>query len=181
MVVFSRKKIIIGIQPDDTNPANFPSRSAIHYDQISYVSNAGALAVGDTLLLDALQPDPEALPSLSLLFTVTGGDGKTPPGINLDNPAQGKLNVHCEMQINGVVLPVTDSWRVPFVGKSGDLYRLIKFKDGIANFKITTNKEGLFIADVSRFATVTMGEQSYRIDIVGNASFQAYHEAEEIS
>lgn len=180
MILFSRKGVVIGMQPDGTDPANFPSRAAIHYDQVSYVSNAGALAVGDVLPLDALQPDPEALPSLSLLFTVTGGDGKTPPGINLDVPSQGTLNVHCEMQVNGTVIPVTDSWRVPFVGKSGDLYRLIKFKNGVADFKLTTNKEGLFVADVSRFATVTMDGQAYRIDIVGNASFQAYHDAEEI-
>ena len=181
MIVFSRNQVIIGMQPDGTAIENYPSHEVLKYDQISWLQNGIALCIGETLPIELLQADPDALPALELHFTVTGGDGLTPPGINLDNAAQHTLSVHCEMQINGTVLPVSDKWRVPFVGKSGDLYRLLKFKNGVANFTITTDKEGLFVADVSRFATVKMGEQAYRVDVVGNASFQAYHEEGDIS
>lgn len=183
MIYLSNGRKVVVMLPDDTPLSAFPSKNIVYYDQISFIANTATTKIGEDYSFDDLQPDPSPLPKIYLRVTVSGGDGKTPPGINQDaatNPLIVEATLQAIVNDEYMLLPISHSWRIPFTGASGDIYREVSFVNGYARFVLQTESEGMFAVDTTRFEPVDFGGVKYQVEIIGETTFVSYRVAPEV-
>ena len=135
----------------------------------------------------AVNPDPPPEPELELEPTplylhvvMTDGDGREPVG--LLNDGIDSISIVATFRVgeasdSTVITSISNTWRVTIREDGGSIYDiiLITFVNGIATvtYKTTASPD---ICDIREedMDLITMGDTTYRINIVGNTQFKVF-------